>query len=174
LFAVEAQSSIERASDDTLRLNVQIKASDIKLPIQDVSSIYLQINELKSANKTEYDAIKTKLDFMNNKVDNIIYKETESKLEYIASNFNMTKEDISIAVIKSNINKTVAIIIPSILIILLWVKLYKLRNINAIDALVYILLGIVLAASTGLLIYTGLESLFNKDVAILNQLQNLL
>jgi len=174
LFALNAQTQTDKPSDDTLRLNVQIKASDIKLPIQDVSSIYAQINELKTSNKTEYDVIKNQLDFMSNKMDNIVHRETDSKLEYIASNFGMTKDDIKSSVIRSNINKTIAIVIPSILIIILWVRLYRVRNIRAIDALVYILLGVVLAVSTGFLIYLGLESLFNKDIAILNELKNLL
>ena len=174
LFALNAQTQTDKQSDDTLRLNVQIKASDIKLPIQDVSSIYAQINELKTSNKTEYDVIKNQLDFMSNKMDNIVHRETDSKLEYIASNFGMTKDDIKSSVIRSNINKTIAIIIPSILIIILWVRLYRVRNIRAVDALVYILLGVVLAVSTGFLIYLGLESLFNKDIAILNELKNLL
>ena len=174
LFALNAQTQTDKPSDDTLRLNVQIKASDIKLPIQDVSSIYTQINELKTSNKTEYDVIKNQLDFMSNKMDNIVHRETDSKLEYIASNFGMTKDDIKSSVIRSNINKTIAIVIPSILIIILWVRLYRVRNIRAVDALVYILLGVVLAVSTGFLIYLGLESLFNKDIAILNELKNLL
>lgn len=174
LFALNAQTQTDKQSDDTLRLNVQIKASDIKLPIQDVSSIYAQINELKTSNKTEYDVIKNQLDFMSNKMDNIVHRETDSKLEYIASNFGMTKDDIKSSVIRSNINKTIAIVIPSILIIILWVRLYRVRNIRAVDALVYILLGVVLAVSTGFLIYLGLESLFNKDIAILNELKNLL
>lgn len=174
LFALNAQTQTDKPSDDTLRLNVQIKASDIKLPIQDVSSIYAQINELKTSNKTEYDVIKNQLDFMSNKMDNIVHRETDSKLEYIASNFGMTKDDIKSSVIRSNINKTIAIVIPSILIIILWVRLYRVRNIRAVDALVYILLGVVLAVSTGFLIYLGLESLFNKDIAILNELKNLL
>jgi len=174
LFALNAQTQTDKPSDDTLRLNVQIKASDIKLPIQDVSSIYTQINELKTSNKTEYDVIKNQLDFMSNKMDNIVHRETDSKLEYIASNFGMTKDDIKSSVIKSNINKTIAIVVPSILIIILWVRLYRVRNLQAIDALVYILLGVVLAVSTGFLIYLGLESLFNKDIAILNELKNLL
>jgi|GEM_PF-3605274 len=174
LFALNAQTQTDKQSDDTLRLNVQIKASDIKLPIQDVSSIYAQINELKTSNKTEYDVIKNQLDFMSNKMDNIVHRETDSKLEYIASNFGMTKDDIKSSVIRSNINKTIAIVIPSILIVILWVRLYRVRNLRAIDALVYILLGVVLAVSTGFLIYLGLESLFNKDIAILNELKNLL
>ena len=174
LFALNAQTQTDKSSGDTLRLNVQIKASDIKLPIQDVSSIYEQINELKTSNKTEYDVIKNQLDFMSNKMDNIVHRETDSKLEYIASNFGMTKDDIKSSVIRSNINKTIAIVIPSILIIILWVRLYRVRNIRAVDALVYILLGVVLAVSTGFLIYLGLESLFNKDIAILNELKNLL
>jgi len=174
LFALNAQTQTDKPSDDTLRLNVQIKASDIKLPIQDVSSIYAQINELKTSNKTEYDVIKNQLDFMSNKMDNIVHRETDSKLEYIASNFGMTKDDIKSSVIRSNINKTIAIVIPSILIVILWVRLYRVRNLRAIDALVYILLGVVLAVSTGFLIYLGLESLFNKDIAILNELKNLL
>lgn len=174
LFALNAQTQTDKQSDDTLRLNVQIKASDIKLPIQDVSSIYAQINELKTSNKTEYDVIKNQLDFMSNKMDNIVHRETDSKLEYIASNFGMTKDDIKSSVIRSNINKTIAIVIPSILIVILWVRLYRVRNIRAVDALVYILLGVVLAVSTGFLIYLGLESLFNKDIAILNELKNLL
>lgn len=174
LFALNAQTQTDKPSDDTLRLNVKIKASDIKLPIQDVSSIYAQINELKTSNKTEYDVIKNQLDFMSNKMDNIVHRETDSKLEYIASNFGMTKDDIKSSVIRSNINKTIAIVIPSILIVILWVRLYRVRNLRAIDALVYILLGVVLAVSTGFLIYLGLESLFNKDIAILNELKNLL
>lgn len=174
LFALDAQGMIERTSGDTLKLNVEIKATDVKLPIQDVSSIYNQINELKISNKTEYDAMVSRLELLNNKIDNVVYKENDAKISYITSNFGMTKDDISRAVRRSSTNRAIAIVIPLLLLIYLWTKSLRVRHIDAVHATMFVIIGLVLAMATAFVIFMGLQSLFNPDAAVLHQLQELL
>lgn len=174
LFALNAQGSVERISADTLKLNVQIKTTDIKLPIQDVSSIYNQINELKTSNKTEYDAMAAYLEVLSNKIDNVVYKENDAKISYITSNFGMTKDDISKAVQRTNTNKAISIGIPLLLLIYLWLKVLRVRHIEATHATLFVVIGLILSIVTAFLLYTGLQSLFNPDAAVLHQLQELL
>lgn len=174
LFALNAQGAVERTSGDTLKLNVEIKATDVKLPIQDVSSIYSQINELKTSNKTEYDAMISRLELLSNKIDNVVYKENDAKISYITSNFGMTKDDISKAVRRSSTNRAIAIIIPLLLLIYLWTKSLRVRHIDAVHATMFIIIGLVLSIATATVIFIGLQSLFNPDAAVLHQLQDLL
>lgn len=174
LFTLNAQETVKRASDDTLRLNIEVKATDVKLPIQDVSSIYTQINELKTSSKTEYDGIMSRIALLDNKIDNVVYKESDAKISYITSNFGMTKDDISTAVRRSNTNKAVAIVIPLLLLFYLWAKVLRIRHIDATHATLFIIIGLVLALATSFVLFVGLQGLFNSDAAVLHQLQKLL
>lgn len=173
-FAINAQETVKRVPDDTLRLNIEVKATDVKLPIQDVSSIYNQINELKTSSKTEYDGIMSRIALLDNKMDNIVYKESDAKISYITSNFGMTKDDISKAVRRSSTNKAVAIAIPLILLIYLWGRTLQIRQLDAINAMYLVIIGLILALATSFVLYTILQGALNQNAAILSQLQKLL
>lgn len=164
-----------RYSDTTrVIVSVDLESSKLKLPVQDVGTIYSQIDRLQSANKTEYEAISARLETLDSKIGNITYQESDAKLEYISSNFNITKEQMSTAILRSSINNLVAILIPIILLVVVWVRLFNVRNLEAYHAILYILLGLIAAIATGFCIKYGLEALFNHNMAILKELQNLL
>lgn len=164
-----------RYSDTTrVIVSVDLESSKLKLPVQDVGTIYSQIDRLQSANKTEYEAISARLETLDSKISNITYQESDTKLEYISSNFNITKEQISTAIQRSSVNNLVAILIPIILLVVVWIRLFNVRNLEAYHAILYILLGLIAAIATGFCIKYGLEALFNHNMAILKELQQLL
>lgn len=167
------QSSISN-NRDTISFTVDVKTDNVKLPIADVESISKRIEDLKANNTTEFSALQANLNSINSKIDNIVYKESDAKVEYIAANFNMTKDNINKAIRRSSAITLVATIIPFLLLFVLWWRLYIFRRLNAADALIFTGISLVVGLATGLLIKFGLEAIFNSDMAVLRELQKLL
>ena len=176
LFLIQAQDNTSKSyavsAGDTV--TVTVKTTDVSLPIKDTKMIYDQIDRLKESNKLEYDAMISKLNLVNSKIDNIVYKESDAKIEYIATNFGMTEKDITNTIRRSSAFTIVACIIPVILLFSVWWKLYRFRQLEASNALIWVILMLVVALVTGFLIKFTLEHLFNQDMAVLTHLQNLL
>lgn len=176
LCSLNAQNEKETSFQDTTKifLKVDVETTKLKLPVQDVGLIYRGIDELKETSNTEFNAIMTKFELLTKDINSIVYRESDTKLEYIASNFDMNKSDISHAVQLTNRNRAVALVFPAILLFLLWARIYRFRHLEGVNAFIYIVLGLLLATATGFVIYVLLQGVFNADAALLKQLQELL
>lgn len=168
------QTTYTTTNKDSISVSIDVKTSDVKLPMADVNILYAKIEDLKEANKTEYSAVTSKLDAINSKIDNIVYKESDTKVTYIAENFNMTKDDINTAIRRSSTYTIIAILPSFLLVIVLWWQLYNYRRADAKNTTIFVFLSLVMGLATFAIIKFGLEALFNHDMAVLKELQKLL
>lgn len=171
-FALNMQSQDTIGNDLNLKINV--KTENVKMPITDINGLYNDIEELKQSVKDYKDNTTTQYSALSSKMDNIMYKNSETKVVYLGDSFGITKDDIKTAVGRSNKYTIIAILLPILAVLILWRRLYKFKESNAKTSILWASLSLLVALVTGGLIKLALESIFNTDMALLDNLQKLL
>lgn len=179
LFVFNIQSQSKTTSSyitdkDNILVDVNVKTTDVRLPITDINGIYKKIGEMEERDSLKYAILSGLISNINENMNDLKFNQSEVKLSFIASKFGITKEDIKLTIKRENYNMAISLIFPLLLILLIWKRLWFYKSYKAESAAVYIALTLIVGFVSYVVLNFMLNSIFNPNLLILNKVKDLL
>lgn len=166
------------AADSSLQLNIVVD-NKVKLPTTEkqfyasMDALTSSVNSITSLYKSSYTSLENNLNELNTKFDSWSIDQNDARLSFFKDKFNLDEERIYTAIHRDTKIKLISLLIPFLCVLLLWIKLYKTKELDWGGFVAYATIAFTCAVGSFFIMYIALTSITNADYNVLTSIQSI-